>query len=196
MSKFDVDIDVPGHTDKEKFGVRGIIYDRDHKRIQPHPSAHYLDTNIPVDGITGMAAIDYEEAEELGYIKVDLLTNTAYNRFKSKEEVLEALNREPDWDMFLNPKVVEKLPHLARWGEILEELRPRSIEDLADILALIRPGKSGLIHEYKKNKEKVRKILYSKPKKGMYFKKSHAIAYAAMIVCVLNSIDNERLIKF
>ena len=143
-----------------------------------------------------MAAIDYEEAEKLGYIKVDLLTNTAYNRFKSKEEVLEALKREPDWDMLLNPKVVEKLPHLAKWGEILEELCPRSIEDLADVLALIRPGKNSLIHDYKKNKTKVRKILYSKPKKGMYFKKSHAIAYAAMIVCVMNKLDGERLLKF
>ena len=40
--------------------------------LQPHPSGFYFQ-NIPVDPITGLAAIDDEMASNLGLFKIDFL---------------------------------------------------------------------------------------------------------------------------
>jgi len=193
---FDVDIDLPGYVDRNQFGVRGsLIGDNGH--LKAHPSAHYIFTNITIDEATGLAAIDVKEAQKLGFIKVDLLSNSGYDRFETKEELLKYHNQEPNWRKFEDKKIVQKLPHIGNWADLVIKLAPQSLEDLADILALIRPGKSNLVDDYRKDKERVRKRLYKPPTNGMYFKKSHAIAYAAMIICILNKMmDKKKALYF
>ena len=83
---FDVDIDVQSFTDRDKLGVRGSIL-TEKKTLKAHPSARYIDTNMPVDGMTNLAAIPYEAAEELGFVKIDILSNSSYDGFASKQEI-------------------------------------------------------------------------------------------------------------
>lgn len=192
----DIDIDVKSHTEKDLYGTRAIIYDADELKIRPHPSGHYVDSNVPVDCLTGMAAIDHKESDELGFTKIDLLTNTSYDMFDSKQDVIDNLNKEPKWDLLLDEKFVAGLPQISKQFYLLQQVRPRSIEELADILALMRPGKMHLLESYLKNPEKVRPNLYRKPKKGFIFKKSHAIAYAAMLVCVMNKKHDNRILRY
>ena len=192
----DIDIDVKSHTKKDKYGVRAVIYDAERVRLKPHPSGHYVDTNVPVDGVTGMAAIDYKESDEIGFTKLDLLTNTSYDMFDTKQEVIDALNKEPDWTMLLDQKFIAGLPQISNQSYLLQQVRPKSIEDLADVLALMRPGKMHLLESYLKNRDRIRPNLYRKPKKGFMFKKSHAIAYAAMIVCIMNKKHESRLLRY
>jgi hypothetical protein len=186
----DIDIDVQPNTKKENYGVRAIIYDESNNTIRPHPSGFYCYTNMPIDRETGMASIDYKEAENIGYIKIDLLTNTSYAGFNSKQEVLDSIDREPNWTLLNDESFVGKLPHLASHFEIVNEVSPTSIIELSDVLALIRPGKIHLIESYLKNKINVRSNLYRKPTNGKYyFKKSHSIAYALQIVSIMNLLD-------
>lgn len=196
MADFDVDIDVRPHTKKEDYGVRAMIFNEERQDVQPHPSGFYINTTIPVDKMTGFAAIPYKEAAEKGFVKVDLLTNTAYSQFNNKQEVLDCLHREPDWGKLLDEEFIQNLPHVANHGEVLREVQPRSMLELAEVLALIRPGKLHLYDVYLEDKEKARKNLWRKPKEGVYFKKSHALAYAAMIVCVMNKMDGGGLLEF
>ncbi len=198
MVGFDVDIDLPSHTNKDRYGVKAIQYIPEKKIIKPHNSGYYYNSGMPIDKITGFAAIEYKEAEKAGFIKIDLLTNTSYDVFLNKQELIESLNKEPDWGLLKDKRFVEKLPHISRHFDIINELKPNSISDLADILALIRPGKDHLLSNYKKDKQATRTNLYRKPNKSgvYYFKKSHAIATAAMIVCVMNKKDVGGLIKF
>jgi predicted house-cleaning noncanonical NTP pyrophosphatase (MazG superfamily) len=191
----DIDIDVQSKMDRTKYGTRAIQYVEEKQTIKPHASGYYID-DVPVDPVTGMSTVHFKEMEALGFIKVDLITNTVYDGFSSKQEVLDNLNKEPDWSRLLDKDFVQKLPHLKDHMELLEALKPQSIEDLADVLALIRPGKIHLIDDYIDNKSKTRKRLYSRPKKGYYIKKSHAVAYAHMIVCVMNSKETKRLITW
>jgi hypothetical protein len=177
---FDVDIDIKSSTDRASYGTRAMIYNGDTQKIQPHPSGVYLG-DVPIDPITGLASFDYNYGDDKGFMKVDLLSNTAYDQFTTKAEVIEAVDGVIDWNLFKNRKIVESLPHLAKHFDIVVELEPRNVEDLADILALIRPGKEHLIKPYIKNKESTRRQLYKRPKSGMFFKKSHAISYALMI---------------
>lgn len=190
MNNFDIDIDVAPNTKKEEYGTRAIIYDDEVRTIRPHPSGFYCYTNMPVDLETGMASIDYKEAEDIGYIKIDLLTNTSYAGFNSKKEVLECIDREPNWELLNDESFVKKLPHLGNHFEIVNEISPKSVIELSDTLALIRPAKIHLVEKYLNNRNLVRENLYRKPTNGKYyFKKSHSIAYAVQIVCVMNSLD-------
>ncbi len=70
--------------------------------------------------------------------------------------------------------------------DILQKLRPRSVEQLAAVLAIIRPAKRHLSNH---NWNKILEVVWVKPTDGTYyFKKSHAISYAILIVMQLNSL--------
>jgi len=144
--------------------------------------------NIPQDVVTKLSAIPYEEAEELGYTKVDMLHLSVYDYFQTREEITELLKLEPDWGLLLIPSEQQKLFQLSKHGEVLDEVKPKSIEELADVLALIRPGKRQLAKLYKVDRAGTRRILYAKDESGYSFKKSHAIAYAMVIVLQLHLI--------
>ena len=104
--------------------------------------------------------------------------------------------QEPDWDMLKDPKVVENLFHLNGHYNIVSKLEPRTIEQLAAVLAIIRPAKRGLMY---KDWKDILKEVWVKPTDGSYFfKKSHAISYAVAVVVHMNllcekiiSLDDE-----
>lgn len=156
--------------------------------LSPHPCGVYPQ-KIPVDYVTKLAAIPYAEAEEVGYMKIDMLHLSIYDHFNSREEITELLKLEPDWSLLLIPSEQAKLFQLSRHGEVLTAVKPKNIEELADCLALIRPGKKQLAKLYNVDKAGTRRILYSKDESGYSFKKSHAIAYAMVIVLQLHLIS-------
>ena len=144
---------------------------------------------IPVDVMTGVAAIPFKEAAEIGYDKIDFLHLNLYDHFETREEILALVDLEPDWELLLNKDVQEQLFQLSRHGEVLDKVKPSSIIEVADVLALIRPGKLKLVDMYLLNKNKVRPLLYAPGKDGYAFKKSHAVAYAMVIVLQLHLFD-------
>jgi DNA polymerase III alpha subunit len=65
-------------------------------------------------------------------------------------------------------------------------MKPTSIEELAAVLAVIRPAKRYLIG---KDWQTVKNEVWQKPAGDeYYFKKAHAVAYAAVIVVQMNLI--------
>jgi DNA polymerase III alpha subunit len=71
-------------------------------------------------------------------------------------------------------------------GSILRQVKPTSIEQLAAVLAMIRPAKRYLIG---KDWITVMTEIWAKPENDeYYFKKAHAIAYAHVIVVQMNLI--------
>ena len=145
--------------------------------------------SIPIDSMTGLAAIPYQQAEEVGYFKVDFLHLSLLDVFETKEEIRELLKLEPDWSLLLKEDVVEKLFQIHRQYNLVSKLAPKSVEELADLIALMRPGKRHLVDAYIKDKALVREELYRKPDDGKYyFKKAHAISYALNIVLQLHLI--------
>jgi len=157
--------------------------------LKKHPAGAYLQ-NIPKDKISGLAAIPYEQAEELGYFKIDFLHLFLLEPFESKKEIRELLKIEPDWSLLEDQETVEKLFQVSRHYDIMMMVKPKSIEELADCLALIRPGKKHLLNPYVSDRETIRKELYKKPEDTgkYYFKRSHAIAYATSIVLQMHYI--------
>lgn len=159
---------------------------RNDSELAPHPCGAYFQT-VPKDPLTGLAAIPYERAEELGALKVDFLNLTALEAFDSRSEMLELLELEPDWTLLRIPSVVAKLFQVHAQFEILNKIKPTSILELADCLALIRPQKRYLLDKYLQDSVRWRKDLYSKGGgEGYGFKKAHAISYAMIIVLQLH----------
>ena len=148
-----------------------------------HNSGVYLQP-IPYDPVSGLASIEYKEAEERGYFKLDFLNNSLYDGVRDESHLISLMEQEPVWDLFQHEEVVQNLAHVSNHIEVLKVLKPQSVEELAEVLAIIRPAKRYLLNE---NKEKIKSEVWSKPKDdSYYFKKAHAIAYAVSIVVQLN----------
>lgn len=190
----DVDID----TDKTRFDPsvvfpnwpRAMIL-KDGK-MSAHPVGVYPQ-NIAADPVTGLAAIPYDQAEDFGYLKVDFLNLHVYKHFKNRAEIDELLKKEPDWNLLQLPSAQEKIFQLGKHGDLLSDLKPKSVLEIADIMALIRPAKRMFIPLYKKDRESARKILFAKDETGYAFKKSHALAYAYVVHLQLHLIEQGRI---
>jgi DNA polymerase III alpha subunit len=185
----DIDIDCPTSFDPSKiFGgvVKASMY-KD-KKLTPHPCGVYFQ-KVPTDPLTGLSAVPYAEAEELGCFKLDFLHLHVYDHFSSRDEITELLKHEPDWDLLKIPSVVEQLFQASKHFDLLQQVKPRSILTIGDCLALIRPQKRFILKYYVENPAKYRPELYKQDAVGGYgFKKAHAIAYALVIVLQLHLI--------
>ena len=78
---------------------------------QKHKTGVYFHP-VPVNPYTGWCDVDYQQAEEMGFFKVDLLNVSLYQRIKSKEELNRLSNQEPLWDLLLDESFVNLLFHL------------------------------------------------------------------------------------
>ena len=152
---------------------------------QKHKTGVYFHP-VPANPFTGWCDIDYQQAEELGFFKVDLLNVSLYQGVKSKEHLDQLANQEPLWDLLLQDDFSNLLFHLNGHGDVLKKTCPTSVEQLAAVLAMIRPAKRYLIG---KSWNMILKEVWTKPENGeYYFKKAHAIAYAVAIVAQMNLI--------
>lgn len=156
--------------------------------IRKHPTGVYI-TDIPYDPVNDMAAIDYDEAEKRGYFKLDLLNVHVYNQVRN-EEHLSLLMNEPNWLLLNNREFVEKLIHLGNQYDNLRKMPEPvdSITRLAMFLAVIRPAKRHLIGRTWKE---VNQTVWEKDHTGYSFKKSHAIAYAHLVVVHMNLLREQ-----
>ena len=158
-------------------------------KSEKHKTGVYFHA-VPEHPVTGHASLDYKNAEDRGYFKIDCLNVNIYKDVKSEQELVELMIQEPDWDMLKDPKIVENLFHLNGHFNIVSKLEPRTIEQLAAVLAIIRPAKRGLMY---KDWTDIMKEVWTKPTDGSYFfKKSHAVAYAQAIVVQMNMLTKDK----
>ena len=152
---------------------------RNVKPIRKHATGVYV-TDIPYDPINDMAAIDYVEAEQRGYFKLDLLN-------VQDENHLVELMAEPDWSKLNDREFVENLIHLGNHFQSIQKMPEPidSIPRLAMFLALIRPAKRHLIG---KSWKEVSMTIWDKGDDGYAFKKSHSLSYAQLVVVHMNLI--------
>jgi DNA polymerase III alpha subunit len=160
----------------------------DDGKLVKHNTGVYLH-EVPVNAIEDLCAVPYEEAEDRGYFKVDFLNVGIYKGVRDEVHLVELMNREPLWDLLLEDDFAANLFHVNGHGDILRQTKPKSIQELAAVLAMIRPAKRYLIG---KDWNTVMNEVWTKPENADYFfKKSHATAYAAAIVVQMNLICEE-----
>ena len=158
--------------------------------LAKHNVGVYLQ-EIPVDPISGLCSIPYKEAEERGYFKFDFLNVHLYSGLRNEEHLLKLLDKEPIWDMLLDEEISSQLFQLNGHANILKSMRPSSVEQLAMVIAMIRPGKRYLVG---KDWATVEKEIWLPTEDGEYvFKKSHSFSYALAIVVQMNLIVERTL---
>jgi len=157
----------------------------DNGKLVKHNTGVYLH-QVPVDAISGLSSIDYTQAEEAGYFKIDFLNVGLYKGVRDEGHLTQLMTTEPLWDLLEQDDFVNLLFHVNGHGSILRQMKPTSIEQLAAVLAMIRPAKRQLIG---RPWLEVMNDIWIKPdNEEYYFKKSHAIAYATAIVVQMNLI--------
>lgn len=157
----------------------------DNQNLVKHNTGVYFH-QVPVDLKTGLCKVPYEQAEEQGFFKIDFLNVGIYKGVRDENHLLQLMNTEPLWDLLEQDEFSNLLFHVNGHGSVLRTMKPTSIEQLAAVLAVIRPAKRHLIG---KDWNTVMSEVWVKPENDeYYFKKSHAIAYATAIVVQMNLI--------
>jgi hypothetical protein len=188
--KGDIDIDFGSRDALLKLIAHTPAAMRKINPIRKHATGVYI-TDIPYDPINDMAAIDYAEAEDRGYFKLDLLNVYVYSQVKSEQHLI-SLMQEPNWNLLLDRKFVEKLVHLNNHYQSIKRMPEpiNSIPRLAMFLALIRPSKKHLIGE---SWQEVAKTVWDKEDDGYSFKRSHSCAYATLVVVHINLLEEQNV---
>lgn len=189
----DIDIDFLNRDDILKYIKHIPATLRQKDALKKHNSGVYFNP-IPHDPLTGLAAIDFREAEDRGYFKIDFLNNTLYAGIKDEAHLDRLVATEPLWELLEEKDVVSQLAHIHNHYDVVSLLKPKSIEQLAAVLAVIRPAKK---HLTRQGWSQIMKEVWVKPDEddGYYFKKSHAISYATAVVVQLNLICEQAVLN-
>jgi hypothetical protein len=188
--KFRSDIDIDfGNRDSalsvlQKYTSAGIV--RDGKLIK-HNTGIYV-TDIPEDPFTSVASLDHKIAEDRGYLKLDLLNVSLYTQIKSEQHLNDIMAQEPLWVLLQESDFFTQLIHVGSHYDTLTKMPEPvdSIVRMAMFLAVIRPAKRHLIGQTWKT---VAETVWDRPEDdGYYFKKSHSVAYAHLVVMHMNLI--------
>ena len=183
----DVDIDF---ADREQvinlLDVTSASILRDGEMVK-HNTGVYA-TDIPQDPFTAQASLDYDVAEDRGYVKLDFLNVNLYKQVRDEAHLIE-LMREPDWAKLYDPDFCAKLMHVNAHYDTLIKMPEavNTIPRLAMFLAIIRPAKRHLVG---KTWKEVAETVWDKPDDDTYyFKKAHSISYSQLVVVNMNLLD-------
>ena len=178
----DIDID---------FADRNIVLSLIDHRVakldtgKKHNTGVYV-TEIPHNPVDNLATVEHKEADNRGYFKLDFLNVSIYKEVKNEAHLTELMERTPLWQLLEHADFSDKVFHLNGHSELLKQLKPNSVSQLAATLAIIRPAKRYLAN---KDWKTIMKEVWIKPTNGDYFfKKAHAVGYAMACVVHMNLI--------
>jgi hypothetical protein len=158
---------------------------QDTNEMVAHNTGVYFQS-IPVDPATNLASIDYKVAEARGYFKIDFLNAGVYKGVLNEAHLDSLMATEPMWSLLDQDEFTDLLFHIKGYGSILRAMKPTTVEELAAVLAMIRPAKKHLIG---RSWDEVMSEVWLKPDNDeYYFKKAHAVAYAMAIIVQMNLI--------
>jgi len=153
-------------------------------QVRRHNSGVYV-TNIPYDPVNACAAIDHEQAEQLGYFKIDLLNMGVYQLIRDTSHYQQMLDLEPPWPrLWTDSDWARQLVHIGNYTELLKTMRPDSIPQMAAFISIIRPGKAHL--QGRPWDQVFASVWDGDASRGFVFKQSHAISYAALVALHMN----------
>lgn len=157
----------------------------ENNKLVKHNTGVYLH-DVPVNARLNLCALPYDVAEEKGFFKIDFLNVGMYKGVRNEEHLIQLMNTEPLWELLEDDSFVNLLFHVNGHGGILRQMKPKTVEQLAAILAMIRPAKRYLLGE---SWSKILNEVWQKPENDeYYFKKSHATAYAMAVIVQMNLI--------
>ena len=176
----DIDID---------FADRDVVLSKIQHRVakldseKKHNTGVYV-TEIPHNPVDNLSTIEHKTAEERGYFKLDFLNVSIYKDVRDEAHLQELMERQPLWQLLEHEEFSDQVFHLNGHNGLLKQLKPQSVEQLAAVLAMIRPAKRHLVNE---TWQTILEEVWKKPTDGAYyFKKAHAVSYAMAVIVHMN----------
>lgn len=178
----DIDIDVPDR-DKVLALFPHVVASIHKNGSRAHNTGVYFH-DVPVDPLTNRCTMDYQEAEASGFFKIDILNVGLYKQVRDLAHLDSLLEREPIWELLEEKEFCDLLFHIKGHHSICQKMKPRNVEQLAAVLAMIRPAKRHLVG---RDWDTVNREVWKRPDNDdYYFKKSHAIGYAMAVKMHMN----------
>ena len=195
----DVDLDI---VDRESIvelfptAITASQLSSDKRKLVPHNTGLHFQC-LRQDPINSLATFPYDIAEELGYYKIDFIPFHVYENIKNEKQLQRyvdiAESPKFNWDWFSQERFFNndesklRVTHIGNYYDLCQQYPPESVEDIAILIALIRPRKKYMIGE---DWDVIKEFIWQKlPEEetdqagNYFFKKSHAIGYA-LAVCV------------
>lgn len=184
----DIDVDVANRTEVLKHFNHVNASKIVDGKITAHNTGAYF-TAIP-STVGNLSTIDYKDAEERGYFKIDVLNVNVYSQVRDEMHLVSLMLAEPPWHRLLEKEFCEKLVHVGNYHSMICGLPEPidSIPRLAMFLAMIRPGKKHLIG---KPWKEVAQTIWDKTDEGYTFKRSHSVSYSHLIVVQMNLLAEQ-----
>ena len=183
----DIDIDFANRNDILKLIQHTPARQTVDGRVRRHNSGVYV-TGIPYDPVNACAAIDYEQAEQLGYFKIDLLNMSVYQLVTNPDHYREMLAATPAWDrLWQDATWARQLVHIGNYTDLLKNMRPSTIPQMAAFISIIRPGKAHLQNQ--PWADVFATVWDGDDSQGYTFKKSHSLSYAMLVVLHMNLLN-------
>ena len=186
VNSADIDIDVPDR-DRVLALIEHVPARLNNNRR--HNSGIYV-TEIPRDPVLGCAAIDYQQAEQRGYFKIDLLNMTVYQHIRDQAHYDKLMAQQPPWSrLWQDPDWAAQLVHVGNRTDLLTQMQPDSIARMAAFISIIRPGKAhlqGLPWD-----QVFGSVWDGDDSRGYVFKKSHAVSYAVLVALHMNILASQ-----
>lgn len=187
----DIDIDVKDRNEVLKlfegqYIEASMLMDGEFKK---HPTGVFFQ-DVPIDPFSGRCVFPSGKksgdiSDEKGLFKLDVIPNHGYTYVTGYNDLNEILDMPIEWELLEHKEVVTKLQHIGNHSDIVFAYAPKSLEDLACLIAIIRPAKRYLVGE---PWDVVKANIWKKEGDEYAFKKSHAFGFALMIVVQLNSM--------
>ena len=185
--KADIDLDFADREQILKLIKHVPARQNNEGRIRRHNSGVYV-TDIPYDPVLDCAAIDYEQAEDLGYFKLDFLNMGVYQLIQDLEHYQQMLDKDTPWSrLWQDPQWAQQVVHVGNYTDLLGTMKPDSIPRMAAFISVIRPGKAHL-----QNQPWARvfeSVWDGDDSRGYTFKKSHSISYARLVALHMNLLS-------
>jgi len=203
----DVDLDIADRDAVLKmfpYALRASQLSADGDTLIPHNTGVYFQS-LPQDPLTELPTFHYKQAEELGYYKVDFIPFNVYQSIRDEAHLLDLVefaesdNFPWDWfqeERFFDGSLGDRITHLGNHFSLCQQYPPGTVAEVAALIALIRPRKKYLIGEHWNSiVDKIWKKLPeedSDTRGAYFFKKSHAIGYALVVLVHMQLLDQIR----
>ena len=179
----DIDIDIANRDKLLRLIKNTPASIKNDDKFKKHNTGVYFH-EVPSNPITGLCTLDYKQAEEIGYFKIDILNVNIYDKIDNQEHMDRVLSKDPVWELLEHQDIVSQLFHIHNHFEIVKKMQPKSLPQLAMVLAIIRPAKRHLIG---KDWNTIETSVWQRPTDNQnFFKKAHAYAYAQAIILQMN----------
>lgn len=141
---------------------------------------------VPFDPQLNLCTLDHKQAEHMGYIKLDFLNVSVYEKVKDNAHLEQLLSTEPDWSKLQDKSFVENIVHIGNHYDTMQRM-PEPVDSIARMamfLSVIRPAKRHLIGLPWAT---VAQTVWQKPEdNSYYYKHSHAVSYAHLVALDMN----------